>query len=234
MLRATLAVAVLVVTIACDSASMPTTRAASPSIAVTVTSSELEVPREQVELLVASVTRGGGYTGDAQLVIDSIPAGFRAEVSGYITTSGMTSALLAVEVDSTVALGIYTLAVRAVAFGLPDVVTPLSVVVESASTPVYTLETRPIAVMRGTSGMAFANIDRGANTLNVPVTISAEGLPAGVTVSLYPVTNSEALSNMTITVGSGVAPGQYSIRIRGATSLLADRVATIPLQVLPN
>jgi hypothetical protein len=53
-------------------------------------------------------------------------------------------------------------------------------------------------------------------------------------VSFYPVSNVAALSNMTVTVGADVQPGQYSVTIRGATSGLSDRVATIPLQVLPN
>jgi hypothetical protein len=39
---------------------------------------------------------------------------------------------------------------------------------------------------------------------------------------------------MTVFIGSGVAPGQYSITIRGMSDALNDRVATIPLVVLPN
>ena len=221
--------------VGCDASSMTgATADTTPSIAVTLTSPQVEAARDQVELLVANVTRRGGYGGDVQLVIDSIPSGVRAQVSGYITENGVTSAFVAVHVDSGVALGIYTMAVRAVAFGLPDIVTPLSVVVEPDGTPGYTLETRPINVTRGTSVTVYANIDRSSDAINVPVTISAEKLPAGVTVSLYPTTNQKVLSNMTVTVGADVEPGQYSLTIRGVTGGLSDRVATIPLQVLPN
>ena len=225
------AAVLLFAAVACDSGSM--TSSPPPTIGLSVTSSQIEAAQGEAELVVANVTRGGGYVGDVTFVIDGLPDGMRAEASSLITANGVTSALLAVAVDSTVAIGNYNLAVHATASGLPDAVAPLAIVVEPVGTPVYTLETRPVSVPRGSSVTVFANIDR-ANSRDVPVSLSAEKLPAGVTVTLYPVTNPKALSNMTISVDPTVPPGQYFISIRGAAAALTDRVATIPLLVLPN
>ncbi len=87
-------------------------------------------------------------------------------------------------------------------------------------------------MVRGSSVSGFASIDRGLNTLDVPVTLIAENVPAGVTAILYPTTNYKALSTMTVTVAANVAPGHYTFSVRGVAPGLADRTAIIPLTVL--
>lgn len=205
-----------------------------PTTSVRISASQLEVARGQVELVLANVTRGGGYDGDVALVVDKAPDGIRAQVSGYITANGVTSAYIAVFVDPAVDVGIYEVAVRAIAFGLPDISVPFSIVVEPSGTPAYTLEIRPIAIARGTSAVISTYIDRGSNSRDIPVVLTVDTLPAGVTVSLYPVSNAKSLTNMTVNVGADAAPGLRWLTIRGRTTSLNDRTATIPLQVLPN
>lgn len=235
MSRPAPAVAMLLAALAaCDAASVPSLPQANPAISVSMSSPQLEVARGQVELVLANVRRSGGYGGDVTLIVDGAPAGIRAQVSGYVTENGMTSAYVAVFIDQSVPIGIYNLSVRVIAFGLADAAAPFSVVVEPSGTPAYTLGSRPISILRGTSAVMLTYIDRGSNTRDVPVVLTAEGLPGGVTVSLYPITNAKSLTNMTVTVGAGVPPGHHTITIRGTTSTMNDRITTIPLQVLAN
>ena len=203
-------------------------------LAAYLTSPSIEIATGGAQLVMVSVTHLNGFTGDVLLVVDAVPEGMRAESSAMETTDGVSSALLAISAPATVAAGSYPVTVRAIGFGVPDASVPLTIVVSPSGTPVYTLEARPVSAYQGTSTAVRASIDRGVNTKNKPVTLTVTGAPNGVGVTLYPETNDAAVSTMTVTVAASVPVGQYTITLRGVSVGLADRVANIPLTVLPK
>lgn len=203
-----------------------------PGMVASLTSGAVEVASGGVDLIVASVIRTGEFAGDVQFVVDGAPEGIHVEASTTQTSTGVTSALLAIAASGAVPLGDYPLTIRAIAYGVPDARATLLVTVAPAGTQGYTLEARPIAVVRGANASVNASIDRGVNTKNVSVALTAPGLPAGVSATLYPATNTAALATLTVTVGGEVTPGHYTITLRGVAAGIADRVAVIPLTVL--
>jgi hypothetical protein len=205
----------------------------APALALAVGSEVLDLPQGLAVLTVVNVSRVGGYGGDVTFSVDGVPSGMRALTSSPETRDGVTSVLLAVGTDTGFATGVYPLTVRASGNGVHDVVGLLTITVTPAGSGVYALEIRPVSVVQGGQVTTLVSINR-ADFLNVSVRTTAEHVPPGVTATIYPEDNLKALSNMTVAVGRNVAPGQYSFTVRGTTPGLADRVAIVPLTVLPS
>ena len=203
----------------------------APAIALSVGSDRLDLPTGLAVLTVVNVARTGGYTGDIAFSVEGAPEGMRALASSPETTDGVTSVLLAVGSDPGFATGTYPLTVRANGNGVRDAVGLLTVTVTPAGSGVYALEIRPVSVMQGTQGTALLSINR-ADFLDVAVKTTAESVPPGVTVTIFPEENLKALGNMTIAVARNVAPGRYTFTLRGSTPGLADRTEIVPLTVL--
>jgi hypothetical protein len=204
----------------------------SAAIALTVGSAEIDLPQGLAVLTVANVSRSGGFAGDVVFAVEGAPSGMRALAASPETLDGVTSVLVAVGTDPGFATGTYPLTVRASGGGVSDAVGSLTVIVRPAGTGVYALEVRPVSVAQGGQTVELVRINR-ADFLNIPVTISSEHVPAGVTITIYPVKNIKALSYMTVAAARTAEPGQYRITVRGFTPGLADRIETVPLTVLP-
>ena len=202
-----------------------------PAIALTMGSDRLDLPTGLAVLTVVNVSRAGGFTGDIAFSVDGAPEGMRALASSPETADGVTSVLLAVGSDPGFATGTYPLTVRASGNGVHDAVGLLTVTVTPAGSGVYALEIRPVSVMQGGQGTALLSINR-ADFLNVSVKTTAESVPPGVTVTIFPEENLKALGNMTIAVARSVAPGRYTFTLRGTTPGLADRTEIVTLTVL--
>lgn len=229
MTRAALiSVAALVVTTACGVSELDLP---PPAISLSVGSTDLDLPQGLAVLTVANVMRSGGFSSDVVFTVDGAPPGMRALVSAAETLDGITSILVSVGCDRDFPTGSYPLTVRANGNGVSEVTGLLNVTVRPAGTGVYALEVRPVSVVQGAQSTVLLSINR-ADFLNIAVRTTAERIPPGVSVTIYPEQNLKALSNMTIAVARSVAPGQYSITLRGATPGLADRVETVPLTVL--
>ena len=227
----TVSVALLSLVAACRVSEL-TLNQPAPAIALSVGSTELDLPQGLAVLTVANVSRSGGFTGDVAFTIEGAPPGLRALVSSPETTDGVTSVLLAVGSDREFATGTYPLTVRATGAGVKESVDQLTVTVTPAGSGVYALEVRPVSVPQGGTTTTLLSINR-ADFFNIAVRTTAEQVPPGVTVTIYPVENIKALSNMTVAVARSVPPGHYSITIRGFTAGLPDRLETVPLTVLP-
>jgi hypothetical protein len=204
-----------------------------PAVALAVGSDLLDLPQGLAVLTVVNVSRIGGYVGDVTFSVEGTPDGMRALTSSPETLDGVTSVLLAVGTDPGFPTGVYPLTVRASGNGIHDVLGLLTVTVTPAGSGVYALEIRPISVVQGGQVTTLLSINR-ADFFNVSIKTTAEHVPSGVTATIYPEDNLKALSNMTVSVGRNVAPGQYAFTVRGTTPGLADRVAVVPLTVLAS
>jgi len=225
-------VAVLTAATACRVSELDLTPP-EPALALAVGSEVLDLPQGLAVLTVVNVSRVGGYAGDVTFGVDGVPDGMRALTSSPETRDGVTSVLLAVGTDPGFATGVYPLTVRASGNGVHDVLGLLTVTVTPAGSGVYALEIRPVSVMQGGQVTTLLSINR-ADFLNISIRTTTEHVPAGVTATIYPEDNLKALSNLTVAVGRNVAPGHYSFMVRGATPGLADRIAIVPLTVLPS
>jgi hypothetical protein len=108
---------------------------------------------------------------------------------------------------------------------------------------------QPVVVPKGFSvslSAGTASINAGANasltasiartgSFDGTVNLTAENLPAGVTVTFSPasITTATTSSTVSVVVASSAAPGSYPLTLRGSSAGLADQTATVTLTVLP-
>jgi hypothetical protein len=204
-------------------------------VVVTASSDQVEVEQGGVQLIAVNVVRPTGYVGTLVVVADSLPAGVLVQTSADQTADGITSLLLAVQADRGTAIGTYPIRIRArEASGAdPDGVTTLAVLVAPPGSGEYTLQVRPVSLTPGTSGSATVGLTRVLSAFDVPVTLSADSLPSGITVRFSPTIATKAIAGMTVVAAASVVPGLYTIRIRGQVSgsPVADRLASVPVVV---
>jgi hypothetical protein len=73
-----------------------------------------------------------------------------------------------------------------------------------------------LTVTQGQAANTTVNINRTGG-FAASVTLSLEGVPAGVTSAFAPNPAGGAASTLTVTVGAGTVPGTYSLTVRGTT-----------------
>jgi hypothetical protein len=86
-----------------------------------------------------------------------------------------------------------------------------------------------LTVARGANGTRTIDLARTSFTGNVTLTV--EGLPAGVTAAFAPSPATGATSVMTITVPATATPGTYNLTIRGTGTGITDATMTFVLTI---
>jgi uncharacterized membrane protein len=201
--------------VAAATATVSITVAPPPSFDLSLTPSTLNITQGAGGNSTVNITRGGGFAGGVTLALEGAPAG----ITGTFTPNpaSANSSALAIAVANTVAAGNYALTVRGTATGLPAKTATVTVTV-LAPAGSFTLSMTPatLNITQGQTGNATININRTGG-FSANVTLSLEGAPAGVTSSFTPNPASGASSAMAVTVGAGVAPGNYNMTVRGTT-----------------
>ncbi len=107
------------------------------------------------------------------------------------------------------------------------------------STPTFSVSASPtsLSVVQGAAGTSTITVT-STNGFNSAVTLSASGLPTGVTAAfspnpVTPPANSTVTSTLTLTVGASVTPGTYTVTITG-TAGSSTATTTVSLTVTPS
>ncbi len=173
--------------------------------------------------VVATLTRGGGFTGTVNLTVTGNPAGVTATVSGVVTTGTTTTATVTVDVAASVAPAIYPLVVHGTGSGVTEATANYGLTVTAPGS--FTLAVTPaggVNMVQGTSDNS-KTIAITRTNYAAAITHTAENLPAGLTASFAPSPTATNASVLTLTATAGLAPNTYNITIRG-TGPLALRV----------
>jgi len=179
-----------------------------------------------------TITPQGGFTGTVSLSLVGAPSGVTlSPTSVNVTGSGPVTRDLTLSVGSGVAPGAYSLQVRATSGSLTKTAN-LSLTVTTA--PDFTLSLNPtsLTLQPGQSGTTTLTITPQGGFTGT-VSLSLVGAPSGVTLSptSVNVTGSGPVTrDLTLSVGSGVAPGAYSLQVR-ATSGSLTKTANLSLTV---
>jgi hypothetical protein len=96
----------------------------------------------------------------------------------------------------------------------------------------YTLAMNPtsLTVQQGTNGTSTVNIARTGGFAGA-VTLSATGLPNGVTAAFNPTAPTTNQSTLTLTASATAATGLANVTIKGSSPGLADQTTTLALTV---
>jgi len=197
------------------------TLAASPtSVAVTQGSSATDT---------ITVTDVGGFTGSVTLSASGLPSGVTASFGTNPTTG---SSLLTLTASSTAATGSSTVTITGTS-GSTTASTTIALTVNQKVTAGFTLAASPasISVTQGNSATDTISVtDVGGFTGSV--TLSASGLPSGVTAS-FGTNPTTGTSVLTLAASSTAATGSSTVTITG-TSGSTTASTTIALTVNPK
>jgi hypothetical protein len=199
----------------------------TPTIGVAVGAPSVTVVAGQTGTSVATLTRGGGYTGAISLAVEGAPAGVTATVAPASVPNGTTSATITLATTAATAAGTYPLTVRGTGTGVTAVTTPLSLVVTAV--PSFTLALSPAAVSVPQGSSATTRVTLARTNFTGAITAAVTGLPAGVTATVAPIAGDTA--TLTLTATASAAAGTSTATVTGTGTGVSSQTATLGVTV---
>jgi hypothetical protein len=214
--------------LACDS---DKSSSAGPGPFIELTAAPISVTIQQGAsgLITLTLVRGGGFSGTVALAVAGLPAGMIASVSPTSLSGTTTTATVTVDVAGNVVPGPYTATVTGSATGVQNTTTVFTVAVTAAPDVALTVTPATLTVQQGASGSATVNITRTAFTGQVALSLDAP--PPGVIGTFSPASAPTTSSALTVAVAATVAPGAYTLTIKGSATGVGDRTTTLALTV---
>jgi subtilase family serine protease len=165
-----------------------------------------------------------GFNGSVALSVSGLPNGVTALWGPNPTTSSTTLYLYA---TNSVTPGSYPLTITGTS-GTSTATAPLTMTVAVPSFTMSSLGT--LTMGPNSSNYAYVNIQR-LYGFSGSVSLSASGLPSGVTASFSPnpVTGTYYGSSLTLQTSASVVPGQYSVTVTGVSG---SQTVTVPLTLI--
>ena len=175
-----------------------------------------------------NITRTGGFAGSVKLEVSNLPNGVTAAFNPTDATG--TTSTLTITASATAATGPATITIKGTSQGQTDQTTTLALTVNVAGG--YTLAMNPttLTIQQGTNGTSTVNITRTGGFAGA-VTLSASGLPNGVTAAFNPTAPTTNQSTLTLTASATAATGPATVTIKGTAAGLADQTTTLALTV---
>ncbi len=187
-----------------------------------------------------SVSVSGGFSNKMALAVSGAPGGLTERLSTAVFAApGSGTSTLTLATTTQTAVGTYTLVVTAAGGGLTGTL-PLIVTVVPPPTIAISAAAPSVSLAQG--GNAAVNLNfAGANGFNAPVTLSASGLPSGVTAGFSPASFAAAGSGASVVTFAATAAGSLGNHtvtitatgggIKGSTTLVVT-VTPLPVFVL--
>jgi hypothetical protein len=187
---------------------------------------QLTVPQANTVTSEVIVNRAG-TVAPVTLQIDNLPTG--ASASFTPVAAGSNTVTLSLTASAAVPAGTYATAVRAIANGIADVVSPVALqVVASGVTVAVTPSTAN--VFQGSTATLAVLLTR--QTFGGAVRLSVEGVPNGLTITPTPASVVGDSARLVVAAASAMAPGDYDVTLRAApVGLLASAERTVPLRL---
>jgi endoglucanase len=201
---------------------------ATPDFALSASPASLNVARGASGTSTITITRTGGFTDAVTFSASAPPAGVTISFNPNPAPAG--SALMTVTASSTAALGSATINITGTGGGLARI-TPFNLTVSDVQPPDFTLSASPasLTINRGSSGTSTITITRTGGFTG-GVTLSASGLPAGVTANFNPNPATAGSSVLTLSASSTATLGAATVTVTGAGGSLT-RTTTVGLTV---
>ena len=182
--------------------------------------------------LTVTLTRTGGFAGAVGLAVTGLPTGVTASFNPQSIpgTSSTATITLTAAANATVG-GPTTVTVTSTATGQPDKTATVQLTITAVTAGGFTLAaTTPVTVQQGGTGTSTVTITR-TNGFAGAVTLTATGLPNGVTAAFNPAAPTTNTSTLTFTATGTATVGQATVTVRGNSGTLAEQTATVTLNV---
>ena len=203
----------------------------TPAFTMTLAAGTLSVQQGASGVVRVGFVRSGGFAAGVAVTVDGLPAGVTATAAPASATGD--SSVVTLAVAATATPGTYPLTVRGAATGLTDRTAPLSLIVTAA--PVagsYTLALSPASVTLPPGGSATSTINVArTNGFAGAVGLAVTGAPTGLTATLASASTTAGSVGVTVAATAAVAPGAYTLTVRGTAAGIADQTATLTVTV---
>lgn len=205
--------------------------APSPNFALSASPASLTVTQGSSGNSTITVTPSGGFTGSVNLSASGLPSGVTATFGTNPTTS---TSVVTLAASSTATAGTFTVTVTGTSGTLTHTTT-ISLTVKPVASPNFSLSASPssVTVVQGKSGNTTISVTPSSGFTG-SVSLSASGLPSGVTATFSPnpITNGSGNSTMSVTTSSSTPAGTYMLTITGtSTSPSLTHSTTVSLVV---
>ena len=216
------------------SVSLVVTSAPVPAFTIGASPTSVSVVQGKSGSSTITTAVSGGFNSAIALTASGAPTGVTATFSPTsIAAPGSGTSTLSLAVASTTATGTYTITVTGTGGGLTHTTT-VSLTVTAATTGAFTVSISPTSgyLDQGQSGYGVVTTTVSGG-FNAPVTLSASGIPSGVTGSFSPATIAapgSGTSDFTLTVARNAPTGTSTITIT-ATSGSVSHTTTLVFTV---
>jgi subtilase family serine protease len=179
-----------------------------------------------------TVTDLNGFNGSVSLAASGLPSGVTAVFNPTSTTSTSTLTLTA---SGTATLGTVTVTITGTSGSLVATTT-LTLTVQAQATPNFTISASPASLTVKTGGTGTSTITiTSQNSFSSATTLTATGLPSGVTAAfapnpVTPPANGTVTSVLTFTASSTATVGTSTVTVTGTSGSLVH-TTTIALTV---
>lgn len=178
---------------------------------LTATPSSLTVRRGASGTVTIGITRTGTLADPVALTVTGLPTGVAAAFSPASATGA--SSVLTLSVSSTAVGGTYPLTVTGTSGTLRrTAAVSLTVSTVTIDPPLVTITPSTLSVTRGASATATLTFARPTGYTG-PISCSASGIPAGVTVAFNPVSTTATSSTLTFTASSAATVGTSLVTV---------------------
>ena len=195
-----------------------------PSFSLSSSASALTVPRGGSGNSTISVAGQNGFGATVNFAVSGLPSGVTAAFSPASTTS---KSVLTFSANSVATAGTYTVTVA----GVSGALTSTTAIALTITAPNFTLSFTGAALglPRGSTAAGAVTITP-QNGFNSSVSLSASGLPSGVTAA-FGAFSTAGISQVTFTASSTATLGSFPITVHGVSGALSSS-ATFTLTVL--
>jgi hypothetical protein len=198
----------------------------TPNFTLSASPTSLSVTQGSSGSSTITVTPSGGFTGSVTLSASGLPSGVTATFGTNPTTS---TSVVTFTASSTATTGTSTVTITGVNGTLTHT-TSVSLTVNATATPNFSLSASPssLTVKQGTSGNSTIT-DTASGGFTGSVTLSASGLPSGVTAT-FGTNPTTSTSVVTFTASSTATTGTSTVTITGTSGTLTH-TTTISLTI---
>ena len=201
--------------------------APQPSFTLSASPTNLTLVQGAVASTTITINSLNEFSGNVKLVASGLPSGVKATFGTNPTTS---TSLLTLSSTATAAIGTFTVTVTGTSGSLSSKTT-ITLTVNPAGD--YTLSASPssVSVAQGAKGASAITVNP-LDGFDSSVSLSASGLPTGVTAGFNP-KSTKATSTLTFTASDAAALGTVTVTITGTSGNLSH-TTTLSLTVTPR
>src|SRR3989442_1418731 len=210
-----------------DNVSVSTPVAPPPNFSLSTSPSSVTIAQGASGASTITVTPQNGFNGNVSLWASGLPSGVTASFNPSNTVSTSTLTLTA---GSAAVTGTVTVTVTGSSGSLTNTTT-VSLTVSPQGN--FTLSASPssLSITQGASGTSTITVSP-QNGFNGNVSLSASGLPSGMTASFNP-SSTASTSTLTLTAGSAAVTGTVTVTLTGSSGSLTN-TTTVSLTVSPQ